>query len=345
MIKDKLRLYFKTILFLLPFLVALVFYIVLDPFMVLHHYDDYDHSYVCQNEGAVGWYKYKMYRDKMHYDSFIMGNSCTMAFRGETWKKYIHGVPFRFFGNSESLPDLYLKLAALDKQPGQRIRNLLLIVDYSTFANDRFQDDCMRLMPPEVSHVSFFSYHCTFLQGFYYPNFFVPFMEYYLTGRFKKSMKGVINSHGMAHEGFYNNAVNPHEQEIAKVGENYWKELRQKLMNSKVKWNFEKKDAAGKFQLMYMHMIDSITKKQHTNVKIIISPNPQHSMLNHVTVAHLRRIFGSGNVFDFSRMDLFYSNIHHFYDVSHYRYELGERMLGVIYAPKHDYQKEAEKKD
>ena len=73
----------------------------------LRRYADYDHPKVCQSEGTVSWLKYKAYRDSMHYDSFIMGSSCTKAFSTADWNQYIHGRPFRMFCNNEGVADLY----------------------------------------------------------------------------------------------------------------------------------------------------------------------------------------------------------------------------------------------
>ena len=55
-------------------------YVYDDPFMVLHQYDVYD-SDVKLNEHHVGWQIYKNNNDSVHFNSFILGNSCTMAFR------------------------------------------------------------------------------------------------------------------------------------------------------------------------------------------------------------------------------------------------------------------------
>lgn len=107
------RFYFRCALLALPFLLLGVLYVVEDPFMVLRRYADYDHPKVCQSEGTVSWLKYKAYRDSMHYDSFIMGSSCTKAFSTADWNQYIHGRPFRMFCNNEGVADLCQKLEAL----------------------------------------------------------------------------------------------------------------------------------------------------------------------------------------------------------------------------------------
>ena len=50
-------------------------------------------------------------RDTIPIDSYIMGNSCTMAYQCHEWEKYLHGGrAVRLFGNAESLAAVCLKL-------------------------------------------------------------------------------------------------------------------------------------------------------------------------------------------------------------------------------------------
>ena len=96
-----------------------------DPFMVLKNYERYDQTPVVLNEGHVGWQMYLNNRDTIPIDSYIMGNSCTMAYQCHEWEKYLHGGrAVRLFGNAESLAAVCLKLKALDKA-GATIKNLL----------------------------------------------------------------------------------------------------------------------------------------------------------------------------------------------------------------------------
>ena len=81
------KFYRKCLFIALPLLLLFIFYVVEDPFMVIRHYNDYDQSRVMQNEGAVGWEKYKMYRKRCHYDSFVLGTSCTKAFSCRPWNR------------------------------------------------------------------------------------------------------------------------------------------------------------------------------------------------------------------------------------------------------------------
>ena len=84
--------------------------------MVLKNYERYDQTPVVLNEGHVGWQMYLNNRDTIPIDSYIMGNSCTMAYQCHEWEKYLHGGrAVRLFGNAESLAAVCLKLKALDK--------------------------------------------------------------------------------------------------------------------------------------------------------------------------------------------------------------------------------------
>ena len=119
----------KLFILFIPFIALLAVYFLDDPFMVLKNYERYDQTPVVLNEGHVGWQMYLNNRDTIPIDSYIMGNSCTMAYQCHEWEKYLHGGrAVRLFGNAESLAAVCLKLKALDKA-GATIKNLLLIID------------------------------------------------------------------------------------------------------------------------------------------------------------------------------------------------------------------------
>ena len=127
----------KLFILFIPFIALLAVYFLDDPFMVLKNYERYDQTPVVLNEGHVGWQMYLNNRDTIPIDSYIMGNSCTMAYQCHEWEKYLHGGrAVRLFGNAESLAAVCLKLKALDKA-GATIKNLLLIIDKESLHNDR----------------------------------------------------------------------------------------------------------------------------------------------------------------------------------------------------------------
>jgi hypothetical protein len=324
--------YLKCLLLALPFILLLAFYIWKDPFMVLRPHHDYDHCKVCQNEGAVSWMKYKMYRNRMHYDSFIMGNSCTKAFPSSVWNQYVHGHPFRMFANTEDLGGICMKLEALNHQCHQPIRHLLLVVEPSTFINADSKEDFMHIMPPEVSHKSTITYQTTFLQGFFTPKFFIHYTMYLFTKKFSKAMNGIINMNIPTHEKYNNDAVLPQEQMITEKGNRYWQQKYwQEALDKSYSWNVQPRTLSS-LEIAELKEIKSICQYHHTDLKIIISPEFNKTIMNSKDVMRLNTIFGPRVVYDFSsRHYSWMHDVHNFYDPAHYRVELGKKILKIIY--------------
>jgi len=334
-VKEEYLLLFKGFLLLFPFMVVITMYIHEDPFKVLRTYQDYDYSQVFQNEGAIGWYKYKLYRDEAHYDSFIMGNSCTMAFFGYDWKKYIQGSPFRFFSNAESLADLYYKLSALDNQKSQPIRNLLIVLDRSLLKKDYISSGFMHVMPPEVSHISKMRYQEAYIQGFFTPRFFIPYVDYKIFHVYRRgTMKGIINPITFAHYGEMNDAVSFHEKEIKDEGEKYWQTEYWQEIFEKQSERYTYPQCIYGLQKKYLLKIKAICDKHSTNVKIVISPSQTWNKLNEKDVRTMKTLFGNDNVFDYSGINKLSSDYHYFYDISHYSRSAGRIILYDIYGLK-----------
>ena len=168
----------KLFILFIPFIALLAVYFLDDPFMVLKNYERYDQTPVVLNEGHVGWQMYLNNRDTIPIDSYIMGNSCTMAYQCHEWEKYLHGGrAVRLFGNAESLAAVCLKLKALDKA-GATIKNLLLIIDKESLHNDRCLTGHSNILPPAISGISNFKFQKEFCQAFFYPNFLLPYLDY-----------------------------------------------------------------------------------------------------------------------------------------------------------------------
>ena len=333
--KSLIRFYLNSFLLAMPFLVLILWYVVKDPFMVIRSYDDYDSPEICQSEGAVGWYKYTMFRAQMHYDSFIMGSSSALAFNTSDWNRYIHAYPFRLFSNGEGLVDLRQKLDALDRQPGQHIKNLLIVCERGFFTPTDLQKGIMHVMPPEVSGKSEMSYQVTFLQGFFNPKFLGPYLRYYFTHKYDRSMLGVMNSRGRVRTRYTNDDTLLAENEIREKGERYW--------DAYAKYRCAPGDTTvnigqpviHKVQIANLKAIRDVCRRHHTDVKIIIGPTQDAVAMNPVDNAVLCHIFGHENVVDYSgRAGLKFRDYHNFYDDIHYRVAVGRAILHNLYSRK-----------
>lgn len=229
-----LRLVRKSLWFALPFWALMALYVYDDPFMVLRKYDLYD-SDVMLNEQHVGWQIYRNHKDSVHFNSFILGNSCTMAFRCAEWEKYLspgdHAI--RLFGNGESLKAISLKLHALDKE-GAEIKNVLMILDRTSLSRLSPLSGYGNVLPAAVSGDSPFIVQMEFIQAFAMPDFLFPYLKYRITGRVEPGMKR-MNPYGRIRDSKNNDAFNPREKMIEQEGEAYWRNRKRSFLSELVR--------------------------------------------------------------------------------------------------------------
>lgn len=331
-----MRFILKLFIFLIPFISLLAVYFLNDPFMVLKHYDRYDNSPVMLNESYIGWQMYMNNRDSIAFDSFIMGNSCTMAYPCREWEKYLNGGrAIRLFGNAESIAAICKKLQALEEN-GAEIKNLLLILDKESLGKDQLLNGHNYVLPPALSGISNFSFQEKFCQAFFFPNFLLPYLDYKIFHQYRPYMKGVINPYGVVRDPVTNDAINPREEMIQREGEAYWENHKKEFQKARNPNYRNGKYRKGEpflwqAQIGLLEEISQICRRHNTSVKIIISPDYSQISINPADVEILKRFFGDTNVFDFSGINEYTNDIHNYYERGHYRPILGTKLLKRIY--------------
>lgn len=216
----------KCVLFLVPFFVLAGIYFYDDPFKVLREYKKYDNDPIFLNEDYIGWKTYKNYRDSLHFDSFILGNSCTMAFLTSDWEKYLNGEKaIRLYGTAQRLAAVHRKVMALDKQQ-DKIANVLLIVDPTLLREHQLSSGYMHLLPPEISGMNKFKFQSQFAQEFFNPKFMIPYMDYRICHHYRPYMRGIVNPDKNIRNTVTNDLWNPREEEIAELGDYYWEKYK-----------------------------------------------------------------------------------------------------------------------
>lgn len=327
-------LYVKLFLGSLPFVAALVVYFINDPFMVLKSYNRYDRPELFLNEGMVSWRTYLNYKDSLHYDSFIMGNSCTMAYNTVEWEKYLDkGHAMRFFDNSECLGGACQKLQVLDSMKAD-IRNVLLVMDWNSFQSTEPLTGHMHVMPPEISGINPVKYHLQYVQGFFFPKILFPYLDYKLFHTYRPYMKGVVNNFGSIRNPFTNDAINPREKLIQEEGEQYWTSHKHEFPPRSDEHKVENQ-MIYQAQLRVLYTIRDICLKHRTRLKIIIGPNYKQIKMNPADLKQLQAVFGEGVVYDFSGANEYTADVHYYYEKGHYRPILGNILLKNVYQTAH----------
>lgn len=324
-----LRFVRKLVLFAIPFWALIALYVHDDPFMVLRQYNLYD-SDVLLNEHHVGWQIYQNHKDSMHFNSFILGNSCTMAFRCAEWEKYLapgdHAI--RLFGNGESIKAISLKLHALDHE-GAAIKNVLIILDRTSLSRFNLMNGYSNILPAAISGRNPFTVQLEFLQGFTMPDFLFPYLKYRITGSVEPGMKH-MNPYGRIRDPKNNDAFNPREKLIEQEGEKYW-ENRKKEFPERDGTVALAEPALFQRQRMVLDEIKEVLHRHGTSVRILISPDYNQKELHPDDRKILQSIFGKENVYDFSGINEFTKDYHNYYEAGHYRPLLGNKLLERIY--------------
>ena len=321
----------KCVLFLVPFFVLAGIYFYDDPFKVLREYKKYDNDPIFLNEDYIGWKTYKNYRDSLHFDSFILGNSCTMAFLTSDWEKYLNGEKaIRLYGTAQRLAAVHRKVMALDKQQ-DKIANVLLIVDPTLLREHQLSSGYMHLLPPEISGMNKFKFQSQFAQEFFNPKFMIPYMDYRICHHYRPYMRGIVNPDKNIRNTVTNDLWNPQEEEIAELGDYYWEKYK-KRFRPRSGQDQTYPPVLMKPQIKLLSEMAEVFQTHHTNCKIIISPEYKQIRMNPADVEQLKNIFGSENVYDFSGINQYTNDIRNYYDGAHYCPCLGRQLLDSIYA-------------
>lgn len=334
---SKYILLIKSLLLALPFIALIGLYIVKDPFMILREYDDYDHPEVrYPHFGYMTWMKYKKYDAIKHYDSFIIGASCSAAFQSYEWKKYIKGTPFRLLGSNENLYETAAKINKLIDEKGSKIKNILLVTDKTLLAVSTPESGLMHIYPQELSGKSMFEINKEFIKGYFTPEFLKPYLTYITTNKCKKYEDQRINGGFLLWDKYTNDdiRVRDKEKEIKAFGlEKFYEKCKDNFVNLP---NKHQEEGAPVFSNVHIGIMKSLKNRIdscHISLKIAMGPQLDGGYINSKDEQILYDIFGKKNVVVYNKKEYKYLETkYNFYDWIHYRLPIANRILRDLYA-------------
>lgn len=323
----------KLLMLALPLFPVIAIYFYYDPDMILHKYKRFDQSKVMLNEAYIGWQNYMQNKDSLGYDSFILGNSCTMAFKTEEWEKHLDkkNRAVRFFDNAETIGGIFQKIEVLDSV-GAPLHNILIVVDANSFTDVNPLRSTSHLFSPKVAGISNLEFYSRFLVEFLRPSKGLAFAYYAVTGKSNENIGDYVMDGLPVREPYSNNFINPREGEIIRKGESYWIEHKRRFRKKRDDSGKEDKCYIFTSQIDLLERMNRICKKHHSNVKIIIGPDYQQKKANLKDVIKLKEIFGDDAVWDFTGINEYTNDYHNYYDPGHYRPFIGARLLNRIYS-------------
>lgn len=327
----------KILLFSLPLFIILLLYFILDPFKVLYNYNSYfderENGTVFLNTDYVATANFENNYQQYDYTSFIFGNSRAWFYRISDWQKYIGNEPaYHFDAAGEILYAMHKKILYLDKKE-VNIKNALIVLDYSILTAIEPKTGHLGTISPQlVDNENWLDFHVASITGFLNIQFLYAYLDFKISGKMKPYMHKnfLIENRPFS----YNPVTNElsfyyYDQQINK-NKYYTKEKKKEF--------YERSDtvtysppAIGQIQEKMLKDINNVFRKHNTRFRIIISPLYNQERLSKEDVNRLVSIFGSSNVYDFSGRNSITEDFSNYYETSHYRPPVAERLMEQAY--------------
>jgi hypothetical protein len=326
----------KLFFFCLPFLIIFSAYFIIDPFMVLYNYDDYNKKfYIHKNLDFVSTEKYFKNSKKHIFDSFIFGSSTSLYFSPTIWKEHLNSSNevFSFNASGEHITGIWSKINYINLH-GRHIKNALLIFDVKDTFGKFINDNPIFMKHYAIYPTNKISFHYKYFLNFINFRFLVPFIHYELTHKFYPYMDQTLIK-----EFYYSDPIT---NEYFNVG--ILNEIRQDSLSYYEKREKNFGTRTGKFlqadtqlQVEYINMlmdIKNIFNQNHTNFRIIICPAYNQISFNKIDLETIQSIFGIQNVFDFSGINEITEKKSNYYDEFHFKKFVGNNILDTVYKPR-----------
>jgi hypothetical protein len=271
-------------------------------------------------------------KNKYQYNSFIFGSSRTIAFRINSWKKYLKPTdnPFKFDASGDSIYGIWKKIVFLNKNK-TKIDNALIVIDKGiTFVYSEDQPGHLFIKHPLISGNSWYNFHRTFFTAYIKPGFLFSFFKFKLTNKYDESMEDYIEKKEVKMDPITNEMIaEDQENEIINFPTEYY-EKRKDIFYPRKGETISPIDSINVRQIEMMREIVDILKAQNSNYKVIISPLYDQVKFSPNDQRILNEIF-VGHIYDFSGENEFTSSITNYYETSHYRPHVGDSILSTIY--------------
>lgn len=315
-------------------------YVCLDPFKVVKTYDAY------YDENAKGWVElnkdyvstmtYRQQVDKEHYNAFIFGNSRSIYYRVDAWRRHLgpQASCYHFDASGESLWAMEKKLAYID-QHGGALSDVLLVLDAAILEQVTPKTGHLFMISPAlVNHRNVVDFHTTAFLTFIRPSFMYAYLDFKRSGCVKPYMKKhyLLDDRPFTYDVRSNELRYDYfEQQIA-ANTYYTPERMAAFYDRSARKITMAEPCIHDVQKRLLSKMNARFKKHGTCVNLIISPLYDQIPFNRTDLDYLKALFGEANVFDFSGVNRYTADYTNYYEASHYRPHVAKALMDSVYA-------------
>lgn len=331
-----MKLFLKRILlnFVLPFFIVLISVLIWDPFKVFfNHSDYYTNNPITGNREDIC--VKLLDKTPNNISNFIIGSSRSQAYKTSYWSDLInqpHNTTFHYDGSGFGL--YRTKNAIKYLAENYKIKNVLLIVDTDFFGEITNNPGHLFIQPPIISEENKMAYYVTFLKASLDIKFIGYNLIYRLTGNYYDFMGHHLSKSKKSHtfNNFTGDIWYAYDQDIKSDSASYYANLISKGVFYERNKIDPSKPLIGEAQMKLLNEINQVIKKHKINVKIAISPLYNQIKFHESDMTILKGLFGNNNVYDFSGINDLTTNISNYYENSHYKPYVANKIMDSIYS-------------
>jgi hypothetical protein len=328
----------RILVFSLPIVALGMFYLVEDPFKVIHEYSNYrpfgQALTVPLNQGMVSTSVFKQNQGSAHYNAFIFGSSRSMFYQASDWKRHLPSDArvFHFDASSETIEGIAHKLDYVVKS-GCKVHHALVVIDGNTFESKQLFNEHLFMEDPRlVRYRNLVEFQSAHWMAFLDRGFFKAYADYRITGQAKPYMsaKGVLDNRPFVYDSISNELRYEYFEALIASGEYYTEDRMKPFYKRDGKFRFASPVITAESEVLLTAMAKQFSSMQ-TEYFIVISPLYNQIKMNASDVIKLKQIFGEQRVYDFSGVNRFTKDYSHYYERSHYRPFVAAMVLDSIY--------------
>lgn len=324
--------YKRLLLFLVPFIICFLVYVITDPFMIIYHYDDFNkRTFIQKNRDYISTEMLITNSKKYTYDSFILGSSTSLSFAPSIWKDFIDtdNHVYTFDASGENIVGIWSKIKYLESN-GYQLRNVLIVIENNSFGP--FINDVPIFMKhPEVyPSPRFFFQYASFLNGVEL-KFVTALAIHLVCDRFYPFMNDILVTSSYHYDTITNEFYNTGLWDAIKRDSIGFYEKRAGTFPLRSGVFAEDIRSISDQHEAMLEEIRNVFDDQGTSYRIVISPSLKQISFNKNDLSILKNIFGDEYVFDFTGINEFSESIADYTDETHFKRYLAKRMLEITY--------------
>jgi hypothetical protein len=221
-------------------------------------------------------------------------------------------------------------------EEGQELKKVLIVLDHKVLMNENnTHPDFIGPVyehHPSVSEKFWIEFHLSFLKFFIRDFFFYDLLKWKLTGKWHPSFKGKISEVNPSESVVYNNIQNfsirtKAERQIEQQPDLYYSRIKTEMKKLEPVTHELKLSTR---QVNLMKEMKLIFLEHNTEFNIIFGPYWNSDQLDRSTISMISECFGADHVYDFSGGNHWNTDVHNWYESSHYRPTVGASILKSI---------------